>query len=79
MKYIPVTPPERERMLRSIGVVDTIAQDTEDYVRIAARLVRDPAWRDDVVRRIAEGRQTLFDDPRPIDAWIESLERLAGA
>ncbi|HTD45952.1 MAG TPA: glycine dehydrogenase, partial [bacterium] len=40
MKYIPVTPPERERMLRSIGVrgVDDLFRDIPEEVRLRSPL-----------------------------------------
>jgi predicted O-linked N-acetylglucosamine transferase (SPINDLY family) len=65
-------------MLRTIGVTDSIARDAAQYVDIASRLVDDREFRDDVASRIASGRGALFDDPRPLDALCEALERLAG-
>ena len=48
MKYIPVTPPERERMLRSIGVraVDDLFRDIPDDVRLRGPLDLPPALPD---------------------------------
>ena len=64
-------------MLSLMDVRDTIAPDADAYVRIAARLARERAWRDDISARLAARRDTLFDDPRPIAAWRDALERLA--
>jgi protein O-GlcNAc transferase len=65
-------------MLALAGVGDTVAKDEDDYVRIAARVAREHAWRNDVASRLAAGRTRLFDDPRPIEALADGLERLAG-
>jgi len=48
VKYIPVTPPERERMLRSIGVraVDDLFRDIPDDVRLRGPLDLPPALPD---------------------------------
>ena len=48
MKYIPVTPPERERMLRSIGVraVDDLFRDIPEEVRLRGPLDLPPALPD---------------------------------
>ena len=64
-------------MLRSIGVADTVAGDPDDYVRIAARLAREPGWRESLARRIVAARGALFDDARPIAALADALERIA--
>lgn len=63
-------------MLTRIGVEDTIATDRDAYVRIAVRLGRDPAWRDDVARRIRERTHLLYDDVRPVRA-LEAFYRWA--
>jgi CRISPR-associated protein Csy1 len=64
-------------MLATIGVTDTVARDTDDYVDIAARLARERGFRDALATRIASARGILFDDARPIAALAEALERLA--
>jgi len=48
VKYIPVTPPERERMLRSIGVraVDDLFRDIPEEVRLRGPLDLPPALPD---------------------------------
>lgn len=63
-------------MLRQIGVEDTIASDVDDYVRIAVRLGKDRAWRDDVTRRVRENKHLLFNDVRPVRA-LEAFYRWA--
>jgi CRISPR-associated protein Csy1 len=60
-------------MLRLAGVEALIARDGDDYVRIAARLVSDRGWRDDLAGRIRAGRSRVFDDPAPIAALADGL------
>jgi CRISPR-associated protein Csy1 len=63
-------------MLRLMGVPDAIARDDDEYVRIAARLGSDAAVRADLRARIVASRPVLFDDPAPVAALAEHLERL---
>ena len=60
-------------MLAIAGVPELIARDVDDYVRIAARLGKDPAWRADVAAKIAAGREKLFDDPAPLAAFADFI------
>jgi predicted O-linked N-acetylglucosamine transferase (SPINDLY family) len=48
---------------RRLGIEEAVASDAADFARIAARLVRDRAWRDDLGRRIrvAAGKRLLHD------------------
>lgn len=66
-------------MLRQIGVEDTIATDVDDYIRIAVRLGKDRALRDDVARRIRENKHKLFNDLRPVRALEAFYRWAAGA
>jgi CRISPR-associated protein Csy1 len=66
-------------MLQLIGVTDTLAADVADYARIAVRLSRERAWRDELAERIRHQRSVLFDDPEPVEAFASALERLARA
>ena len=61
-------------MLRMAGVDDTLAIDDDAYVRIAARLAIDTAWRDDIVSRMAAGASRLFDDAEPIVELADFLQ-----
>lgn len=63
-------------MLRQIGVEELIATDMDDYVRIAARLGQDPAWREDIAHRIREKRHLLFENTRPVKS-LEAFYRWA--
>jgi CRISPR-associated protein Csy1 len=60
-------------MLRLMGIDDLIARDEDDYVRIAARLAGEPAWRESLSSRIRAGASAVFDDPAPIAALQEFL------
>ena len=60
-------------MLSLLGIAELVARDADDYVRIAARLVAEPAWRADLHARIAGRCASLFDDPAPIAAVQEFL------
>jgi protein O-GlcNAc transferase len=50
---------------------DLAASDGEDYVRIAVRLAKDADWRAEIVERIAERRDQLFEQT----SFIHELER----
>ena len=65
-------------MLKELGIEDTIADDIDDYVRIACRLGGDPAWRKDLSTRILAAHPRLFDDRRPIEALEAFFLRCTG-
>ena len=60
-------------MLRLAGVPELIAEDLQDYVRIATRLVGDAAWRDELAVRLREGRSAIFDTAEPVKAFADWL------
>ena len=66
-------------MLHLMGVEDLIARDADDYVRLAARLAGDAAWRKALAARIASARGRLFDDPAPVAAFANFLRETAPA
>jgi protein O-GlcNAc transferase len=49
-------------ILRRIGCEATIAASAEEYVSIAVRLARDPAWRAQVRQAVAAGKYRAFSD-----------------
>ena len=57
-------------ILQRIDAVETIASSVDDYVSIAVRLARDPAWRASVRRTVAMNKHRAFRD----DAYIRALE-----
>jgi CRISPR-associated protein Csy1 len=64
-------------MLRRAGLEELIAVDEADYVRIAVRVANDTAWREGLCARLADGSRRVFDDPAPVAALAEFLERAA--
>jgi predicted O-linked N-acetylglucosamine transferase (SPINDLY family) len=68
-------------ILRMLGVTETIAASVDDYVAIAARLARDPAWRAAMRPSMAADRARIYADPAPVralEAFIEKVVRGAG-
>ncbi len=61
-------------MLQLMQIPELIARDPDDYVRIAVALGRDAGMRDDLRARIRECKAALYDDPRPLAAFIAFLE-----
>jgi predicted O-linked N-acetylglucosamine transferase (SPINDLY family) len=47
---------------RQMGVLDCVARDREDYVRLAVRLAAEPDWRAAVQERIAATRGVLYEN-----------------
>ena len=66
-------------MLELMGVTDTIAGTTADYVSLAARLARDCAWRVEIKQRIAVAKHRLYRDESCIAALEEFLLRATGS
>jgi CRISPR-associated protein Csy1 len=60
-------------MMRRVGVAELVAADASEYVHLASRLVQDREWRRHVSARIAQGRESLFDDPQPVRALANLL------
>lgn len=65
-------------LLAELGITDTIATDLDDYVRLAVRLGRTPAWREELSRRIQERRGLLFDDTHCVAALEAFFRWTAG-
>jgi predicted O-linked N-acetylglucosamine transferase (SPINDLY family) len=65
-------------LLTFAGVPELIARDAEDYVRIAVRLGREPAWRAEVSARLREGQAAVFDRTEPIAALESFFESVVG-
>jgi predicted O-linked N-acetylglucosamine transferase (SPINDLY family) len=64
-------------VLRMLGVTDTIATSLDDYVTLAVRLARDPAWRAQVHDRMRANRDRAWQDRRSIAGLASFLERVA--
>jgi predicted O-linked N-acetylglucosamine transferase (SPINDLY family) len=62
-------------ILQVLGVSEAIANDIDEFVRLAARLGRDPARRAEFGSRILAGRDGLYGDDAPVralEAFIEA-------
>jgi protein O-GlcNAc transferase len=66
-------------ILRMMGITETIAASADDYVAIAVRLARDPAWRAALCARMAENRARLYADPAPVRALESFIENVVRA
>jgi predicted O-linked N-acetylglucosamine transferase (SPINDLY family) len=62
-------------MLRHIGLSDLVAGSDDDYIELVIALAQDAERRADLRRRIARGRDALYEDPAPVTALEEFLER----
>jgi predicted O-linked N-acetylglucosamine transferase (SPINDLY family) len=61
-------------ILTALGISETIASDHAGYVARVERLVRDPAWRTELVARATAGKDRLFTDPAPGLALSDALD-----
>jgi protein O-GlcNAc transferase len=64
-------------ILKELGVTDTIAHDAREYVQIAVRLGADRAWREDIVRRMADNYSSVYSDTRCVRALEDFYRRTA--
>jgi predicted O-linked N-acetylglucosamine transferase (SPINDLY family) len=64
-------------MYEEMGLAECVARSPEEYVAIALRLAREPAYREEVSGRIAARCERLFDRPEAGRALGEALARLA--
>jgi protein O-GlcNAc transferase len=60
-------------MLRILGADELIADDQDDYMRIAARLVEDAAWRTAITERLRTAQPALFGRQEPVRAFADLL------
>ena len=62
-------------MLKLAGCEELIARDQDRYVELVRRVATDAAWRDQLAQRLTAGRSRIFDDPAPIAALADFLQR----
>jgi len=66
-------------MYEAIGVIDLVAQDEADFVRLAIRLANEPRWRTDIATRIKERNAGFIEDRlavRELEAFLmEAVSR----
>ena len=63
-------------MLQVMGLNALIAETASDAVNIASRLLADTAWQRAISARIGQQRSRLFDDPAPVQALVDVLEKV---
>ncbi|MBE5313955.1 MAG: tetratricopeptide repeat protein [Xanthomonadales bacterium] len=63
-------------MLRACGCAELIAESAEDYVERALRVANEDAYAAELRQRLLDPAAPLFDDPQPLTALVETLERL---
>jgi len=63
-------------ILSQLGVTETIAQDSADYVDIAVRLGLDRQWRRGVINRMVDGYPGLYSDTRSVCALEDCYRRV---
>jgi len=63
--------------LTMMGVTETIAESADDYIEIAVRLGKDPAWRRTISEKVASTKARCYRDRNCVTALEEFLERLA--
>jgi len=63
-------------ILKQMDVTETIARDTAQYVEIAARLGRDPEWRESLVQRMIAAYPRLYEDQRSVRALEAAFEAI---
>jgi predicted O-linked N-acetylglucosamine transferase (SPINDLY family) len=61
-------------ILGMMGLSETVAERIEDYIALAVRMARDPAWREAQRRQIAENKHRVWRDRACIDALEDFLE-----
>ena len=66
-------------ILRMMGTPETIAETMDEYVALAVRMARDPAWRLAVKQGIAANKIRLYRDRKCIAALEDFLDRTARA
>ncbi len=65
-------------ILKQLCVTETIAQDMEEYVAIAARLGLDRQWRLSIVDKMVANYPLLYSDKRCVEALEEFYRRAVG-
>ncbi len=65
-------------LLRQLGITETIAQDEQDYIRIAIALGQNPAWRRQVTQAMARGFPRLYGNNRCMADLEAFYLRVAG-
>jgi protein O-GlcNAc transferase len=62
-------------ILTMLGMTETTVHNVDEYVEVAARLGRDPEYRQQVSEKIARNRHKLYEDKSCIIALQEFLTK----
>jgi predicted O-linked N-acetylglucosamine transferase (SPINDLY family) len=62
-------------ILKELGVTDTIANNSEEYVQISVRLGTDRSWRDNITQRMAANYSSVYSDTRCVRALEDFYRR----
>lgn len=62
---------------KKMGIMELVAEDYEDYERLALKVGKDPLYRQEISMKILAASSTLFEDKETIDEWNETMEALA--
>lgn len=65
-------------ILKMMGVKDTIAVNTDEYISIAARLAQDKQWRDDISAGISRNKHRIYRDRECISGLEKFLKDVSG-
>lgn len=65
-------------ILKELGVTDTIAGNTDEYVQIAVRLGTDRTWRENIIERMAANFSSLYSDTRCVRSLEDYFRRTVG-
>jgi predicted O-linked N-acetylglucosamine transferase (SPINDLY family) len=60
---------------QQLGVLDCVAESTEQYVQLAVRLGTEPEWREAVRAKLVERKAQLFDTLEPVRELEDFLRR----
>ncbi len=63
-------------ILQMLGVTDTIAKDETEYIEIAVKLGLDQAWREQIVKRISQRHQYVYDEQTCVTALEQFYESI---
>ncbi|MEE8429156.1 MAG: tetratricopeptide repeat protein [Gammaproteobacteria bacterium] len=65
-------------VLKMLGLSDTIANDEQEYIDIAARLGTDENWRRKIVQKISDQHERIYEDRSCVQALEEFYREVVG-
>jgi protein O-GlcNAc transferase len=64
-------------ILQRMGIADTVARDVDNYVELAVRMAREPAWRQSMKAKVSAAKHRVYRDRSAIEGLERFLERAA--